>query len=85
MMPLPNPSVALFDQDGTGNRFLTAVLGNTPGTNPILVDNNGCATPIFRQFLAGLAATPLPSATTPLADDAGRPTPVFTKLLMGLP
>lgn len=85
MKPLPNPSVPLFEKDGTGNRMLTATLGNPPGANPVLVDQSGIATPIFRQYLGTISATPLPHAAVQLADAQGRPTRAFTMLLAALP
>lgn len=84
MKPLPNPRVALFDADGTGNRMLTATLGNPPGANPQLVDEQGRATPIFRQYLSTLTS-PLPHASVALANADGTPTRDFTKLLATLP
>lgn len=85
MKPLPNPSVALFGSDGTATRFLTATLGNPPGVNPALVDDQGRATQVFRQYLGSIATMPLPSAETPLADADGKPTREFTRLLASLP
>lgn len=85
MKPLPNPSVALFGPDGTATRFLTAALGNPPGVNPALLDDQGRATQVFRQYLGSIATVPLPSAETPLADDRGRALPVFTKFMASLP
>lgn len=84
MKPLPNPSVPLFEADGTASVVLTKLIA-TPGNNPALLDAQGRATPVFRQHLAGLAFAPLPSAATPLADADGKPTREFTRLLMALP
>ena len=83
MKLLPNPSVPLFDADGTAADILVKIAG-TPGNNPVLLDENGCATRIYRQYLAGIVSTPLPNASVPLANDDGTPTRIFTRLLMGL-
>lgn len=84
MKLLPNSSVVLFEADGSGGPILTKLLGNPPGVNPALVDPQGRATPIFRQYLGKIGATPLPTAETPLVDAQRRALPVFTKFLMAL-
>ena len=85
MKILPNPSVPLFESDGSASPMLTKTVGNPPGVNPMLIDESGCATQVFRQYLAGIATTPLPNASVPLADREGKPTRAFTLLLAALP
>lgn len=79
MSALPNPSVPLFEQNGTASGVLRDLLAGPPANDAVLI-SAGRATEVFRRYLTGLGVL-VPADDVVLADEQGRPTRVFHRLL----
>lgn len=75
-------SATLFTEEGEATAVLQGALADVPSGR--LVDDQGLASPLFRNYLSGIVSAPLPIHSEPLADRDGRATRAMTLLLMGV-
>lgn len=79
---MPNPTVALVDDEGCPTPALRGVLPSL-AENDVVMDDNGLATPLLSHKLRATGAA-LPNASVQLVNEDGTATRAFSALLRGL-